>query len=88
MQSYFIFLASVGYGVGGIMGFILAIIAWFFSTRRSLFLRVFTAYEEDRNEADKNMPKGVLFQKACRFFVVVFLIFAMVFTVLAIFSKA
>ncbi len=90
MQSLFIFLASAactGYVVVGIMGFILAIMMWFFSTRRSLFLRVFAAYEEDRNEADKNMPKGALFQKSCRFFAVVFLIFAMVFIALAIFSK-
>ena len=87
MQTIII-LASVsftGYIIGGIAGFILAIMMWFFSTRRSLFLRVFSAYEEDRNEAHKNMPKGVLFQKVCRFFAVVFLIFAIVFVALAIF---
>ena len=88
MQS-FVILSSVsftGYVAGGITGFVLAVMAWFFSTRRSLFLRVFTAYEEDRNEADKNIPKGVLFQKVCRGFAVAFLIFAIVFVALAVFS--
>jgi len=87
----FIILASVsstGYVVCGITGFILAIMMCFFSTRRSLFLSVFTAYEEDRKEADENMPKGILFQKVCRGFAVVFTIFAIVFITLAIFLKA
>lgn len=90
MQT-FIILASVsfiGFVAMGITGFILAILSWFFSIRKSLFLRVFTPYEEDRNEAEKNMPKGVLFQKVFRGFAVVFLIVAMVFIALAIFLKA
>ncbi|MHC4740245.1 MAG: hypothetical protein ACYS9Y_15150 [Planctomycetota bacterium] len=88
MQNIII-LASIlftGYIIGGIAGVVLAIIMWFFSTRRSLFLRIFTAYEEDRDEADKNMPKGELFQKVFRGFTVAFLIFAIVFIALAIFS--
>jgi small-conductance mechanosensitive channel len=79
-------VSFTGFVVGGIAGFVFAIMMWFFSTRRSLFLRIFTAYEEDHNEADKNMPKDELFQKVCRGFAVAFLIFAIVFVALAIFS--
>ena len=80
-------VSFTGYVACGISSFLLAIMMWFFSTRRSLFLRVFCPYEEDRNEADKNMAKGMLFQKSCRGFAIVFFIFAMIFIAIAVLSK-
>jgi hypothetical protein len=70
---------------GGIGFYFIASVTWFFSTRRLLFLRFFTAYEEDRNEADKNLPKGVLFQKVCRGFALAELAIGTAFIVVAIF---
>ena len=87
MENFMILVAnsSVHLVWGGIGFYFIASVTWFFSTRRSLFLKFFTAYEEDRNEADKNLPKGELFKKVSRGFAIAELAIGTVFIALAVF---
>ncbi len=70
------------------IGFIIfATIFWFFSTRRSLSLYIFTVDKEEYDETDKMGPKDIVFKKVLRNFSFVFILIAIVSLILAMFIK-
>ncbi|MHC4554854.1 MAG: hypothetical protein ACYSUS_06100 [Planctomycetota bacterium] len=83
----FEFFSFKGLMIWGTACLTLAIFCCFFSTRRSLFLKIFTVDEEEYNQANKDMPDGMLFKKSWRMFSLVFFSMAVISIILAIALK-
>ncbi len=70
--------------ISGLGFYFIASMTWFFSTRREFFLRFFVPHEE-RERADKNMPKNRVFTKGLRGFAIAEFVIGTIFLLIASF---